>query len=103
MDVEREFHQEMVRIYEEATKFGYYPTYFLGMVNGMEGVAAAKKLLNTASPSSGFTRLWEECRLDLSVEALVVQEPWDSLFTDGELEEARQRLDDLGYDWGGVG
>ena len=29
MDLEERFQEEMLRIYREATKFGYYPTYFL--------------------------------------------------------------------------
>ena len=96
-NLETRFNGEMRRIYREATRFGYYPRYFLRMVQEQGGVAAAKQLLNTIEPSSGFTRLWCECRLDLSVEAVVVQEPWSALFTDKELSVARRRLADLGY------
>lgn len=97
MEVEERFQEEMFRIYREATKFGYYPTYFLRMVNERGGLAAAKQLLGGGDPSSGFTRLWEEQRLDLSVEAVVLQEPWRSLFTEDELTKARRRLEELGY------
>ena len=45
MEQVRGFHNEMLRIYEEAKEFGYTPTYFLGMVNELGGVAAAKRLL----------------------------------------------------------
>ena len=99
MDLEGAFHEEMVRIYEEAKEFDYYPTYFLQMVNEKGGVAAAKSLLEGDHISDGLTRLWEECRLDISMEALAIQEPWKSLFTDAELEKAQQRLEDLGYDF----
>jgi hypothetical protein len=51
----------------------------------------------SSAPSSGFTRLWELKRLDLTVEALALREPWRRLFTDVELEKARQRLDRLHY------
>ena len=88
----------MVRIYREATKFGYYPNYFLRMVIDQGGISAAKQLLNSSTTSEGFARLWEERRLDLSVEGLVLQEPWSALFTEGELTEARHRLEDLGCD-----
>lgn len=97
MDLEERFQNEMLRIYREATKFGYYPTYFLRMVNEQGGLAAARQLLGGDDPSSGFTRLWEEQRLDLSVEAVVLQEPWRSLFTADELTTARRRLEELGY------
>ena len=88
----------MVRIYREATAFGYYPSYFLQMVNERGGLAAAKQLLGSSDPASGLTRLWEEQRLDISVEALVLRKPWSTLFTDAELAEASRRLEDLGYD-----
>ena len=100
MDLENQFHEEMLRIYQEATRFEYYARYFLRMVNERGGLAAARQLLGGAEPSSGFTKLWEEGRLDLSVEALVLREPWSALFTDVELAEARRRLEDLGYDPG---
>ena len=97
MDLEERFQEEMLRIYREATKFGYYPTYFLRMVNEQGGLATAKQLLGGDEASSGFTRLWEERRLDLSVEAVVLHEPWRSLFTEDELNKARRRLEELGY------
>ena len=100
MDIEGLFHQEMVKIYNEATEFGYHPTYFLQMVAERGGLPAAKQLLGSSDPASGFVRLWEEQRLDLSVEALALREPWNALFTDVELAEARRRLEDLGYDPG---
>ena len=97
MDLENQFHKEMVRIYREATKFGYYPNYFLQMVANDGGLSAAKRLLNSGDTSSGFERLWMEQRLDLSVEALVLQETWSGLFTESELDVARRRLKELGY------
>ena len=30
MNLEDRFHREMLRIYDEAKEFGYYPTYFSG-------------------------------------------------------------------------
>ena len=100
MEQERGFHNEMLRIYEEAKEFGYYPTYFLGMVVEHGGLEAAKRLLRGSDISDGLARLWEEGRLDLSMEALVIRDPWRLLFTDAELENARRRLDELGYDPG---
>jgi hypothetical protein len=42
--------------------------------------------------------LWEHQRLDLSVEALVCEQPWRSLFTEDEIDEAKMRLKRLGYE-----
>lgn len=100
MDLEGRFHLEMIHIYREATAFGYYATGLLRMVSSQGGLLAAKNLLHAETPASGFDRLWKEKRLDLSVEALVLQEPWCALFTRAELQEARRRLEDLGCDFG---
>ena len=81
--MEKRFHQQMLRIYEEAKGFGYYPTYFLRMVEVKGGVSAAKELLHGSQLSDGFVRLWEEGRLDLSVEALCHPGPLEGLVHHG--------------------
>ena len=88
----------MLNIYEAATKLGYRPTYFLRMVGEHGGVAAAKRLLSAPEAQAGLTRLWELGRLDISMEALVVQERWRPLFSDAERQAARDRLSAYGYD-----
>lgn len=92
MDLEAQFHQEMLRIYYEAAMLRYYPTRFRQMVEEHGGLQAAKLLLAGDVPSSGFERLWELGRPDLTVESLVLREPWRRLFTDEELRTAEQRL-----------
>ena len=99
VNLEGGFHQEMLRIYEEAKRFDYQANYFLGMVVEQGGLTAARGLLRGNQVSDGFTRLWEEGRLDLSVEALVLRDPWNALFTGEELSEARRRLEGAGYDF----
>jgi hypothetical protein len=76
---------------------GYRPTEFLRMVDREGAVPTAKRLIMSSTPSSGFTRLWELKRLDLTVEALALRVPWRQLFTEVELKKARQRLDQLNY------
>ena len=97
MNTKEQFHREMLRIYEQAREFGYYPTYFLQMVGERGGLGAAKKLLEGDEISSGLKRLGAEQRLDISMEALVLQERWSTLFTDEELAMARRRLEELDY------
>lgn len=94
----RRFHQEMMGIYERAAReCSYRPTRFLRMVTERGGLEAARELLKSTRPAEGLTTLWEHGRLDLSMEALVCQEPWRALFTDDEIDMARQRLEHLGY------
>ena len=87
--LEAEFDQAMVNIYHTAASLGYRPTYFLRMVSEHGGVIAAKRLLRAAEHQSGLTRLYELDRLDISAEALVLQERWKTLFTDEERQTAR--------------
>ena len=97
-DIERQFHEEMVGIYRAAVEIGYRrATRFWGMVIDHGALEAAKRLLREPEEQPGLTRLWELGRLDLSVEALVLQERWDTLFSDEERQKARDRLDAHGY------
>ena len=87
----------MIGIYDAAAELGYRPTYFLQMVRQYGGLKAARRLLSASNPQYGLTRLWELGRLDLSVEALVLQDPWAELFSDIERQSARDRLETYGY------
>jgi hypothetical protein len=90
--LEKQFHDQMRRIYREASAFGYRPTYFLRMVEEYGGVMAARNLLRKGI-SDGLERLAREGRLDISMEALVLKEPWSELFSEEEKALARWALD----------
>jgi len=68
------------------------------MVSEMGGLSTARQLLHASGVSEGFTHLWERGRLDLTVEALVLQPDWKGLFTSGELGIARDRLTSYGFE-----
>ena len=92
------FHERMRQIYDQAKgECGYTATRFLQMINAHGGLEAAKKLLRSDAYSEGLTRLWEEKRLDISMEATVLQEPWRQLFTEQELATAKKKLTELGF------
>jgi hypothetical protein len=93
--LERQFHEQMRRVYREAAEFGYRPTYFLRMVEEQGGVLAAKNLLRKGI-TDGLERLTREGRLDISMEALVLKEPWSQLFTDEENGLAKWALENVG-------
>ena len=95
--LERWFHAPMLNIGRETKKFGYNPVRFDQMVHDTGGLRTAQRLLRDQTIPAGLIRLWEEGRLDLSMEALVLKEPWCVLFTDAELKEARRRLRELDY------
>jgi hypothetical protein len=97
--LERQFHEAMLDIYRVAKNdAGYDATIFLGMVSTRGGLKTAQYLINTPKPSDGYTALFMRSRLDLTVEAVVVEHAkWHELFTTDELAKARARLKQYEY------
>lgn len=91
-ELESSFHDDMLNIYIEAKKLKYTATYFYRMVVEHGGLQAAKILIHKDEVTSGFTRLWELKRLDLSTEALVLEDKYHDLFTDKERQICNARL-----------
>ena len=99
--LERQFHDAMIDIYWRAKKeVGYDATLFHQMVANQGGLQVARTLINSNKLSSGYTRLWEKKRLDLTVEAVVVESSrFHPLFTEQELEICKKRLRDYQYNF----
>ena len=76
---------------------GYKASYFLSMLSQHGPLETAHKLLASRPISDGFRELWERERLDLTVEALVVEPKFSELFSENEIAVARRRLDQFGY------
>lgn len=96
--VERQFHQAMVAIYETAKRdLGYNATRFLQMISEQGGLATARQLLWSDQPSDGFTTLWSHHRLDLTVEAHVLKPDYTALFSEADRQQARMRLELHGW------
>ncbi len=98
-ELEKQFDAAMFEIYRRAKEeAGYKATIFLGMVADRGGLATAKFLINSARPSDGYTHLYERNRLDLTVEAMIVENSkWQPLFGIDEIKKARKRLAEYGY------
>ena len=60
-------------------------------------VKGAKRILSGSRTSDGWGVLMSKGRLDLSLEALVVDKRFTALFTDEEANEALNRLLDAGF------
>lgn len=99
-NVETQFDRAMLEVYHRARdEAGYNATIFLQMLMDNKGVRTAKTLINAAKPSDGYTALYMRGRLDLTVEALVIEDGrWHQLFTDDELMRARRRLKEYRYE-----
>lgn len=95
----RAFDEEMMNIYRRAlSEVGYRATRFQQMLFNYKGLETARILLHSNTVSEGYTALWERGRLDLTVEATIINnEKYYMLFTEQELEICRKRLDDYHY------
>ncbi len=92
-----EFNNSMTITVEEGMKRGYYPSYFVQMVHQHGGVETAKRLLAKREIQAGLLKLYELDLLDSSLEAYVIRDRFAPLFTEAERQEAKRRLEELGY------
>ncbi len=95
--LEAAFSETMFDVYRRSKdEAKYNPARFLQMLNEHGGVETARRLLPTMS--EGFAELWKRKRLDLTVEYVVLQPRWESLFSEPERAIARQRLRECGME-----
>ena len=96
--LEKRFERDMIDIYATAKKeCGYNASRFLQLLSAKGGLAAAKQLISKPGGTDGFTTLWENGRLDLSVEAHVLKPECAELFTEEERRMCRERLTQFGF------
>ena len=95
--LEPAFQRSLFRIYETALEHGCRAAYFKQMVDEHGSLEAAHRLLAGSQSQSGLFRLWELDLLHASVEALVLQERFQPLFSEQELREARWWLEEPNY------
>ena len=94
-----EFDEEMLGIYQRAlSETRYKATRFLSMLHDHRGLETARLLIHSPGVSEGYTALWERKRLDLTVEAVIHDNPkWHPLFTHEELAICDKRLAEYNY------
>ena len=98
-NLEAQFHEAMLRIYEEEKAFRPHDaSRFRQMIEKDGGLQAAKTILRMSAVSQGFAELYLAKRLDLTVEAMILLPRWKSLFSDDECRIAIKRLRDYGYE-----
>lgn len=78
---------------EKAAKLGIR----MRPVEGSDAMKNAHRCLTGNRISDGFSQLADKRRLDLSLEALVVDKRFTGLFSDEEANNALMRLLDAGY------
>src|SRR5436190_13754923 len=97
MSLESELHQTLLDNFTRAGReTGYWGKYFLRELRKKGGLATTRRMLlpsRSATAAPGFQALLDAGRTDLSVEAIALNPRFKKLFTEGELAEARRRLD----------
>jgi hypothetical protein len=105
-DLAAQFDRAMHRILERAAALKPPLTFpgFRGMLAEHGGKGTADVLLAQSQVSEGFTKLvlhsletGSKDALQLTVESLVLEEPWRQLFTRAQLRTAERRLREVGY------
>jgi hypothetical protein len=98
VELELKFDAAMLEVHGRAkSELGYNATRFLQMLHEHRGLETARILLHASTVSDGYTTLWERKRLDLTVEALILDPIYAPLFTDDERAIAKRRLKDYEY------
>ena len=97
-EIEAKFEEEMREICRQAHAIRYFPRRFEQMLSEHGAVTTARLLLDSNRFHDGFTRLWQERRLDISLECVVLKPIFRGLFTDQQLDLARSRLRELDFD-----
>jgi hypothetical protein len=98
--VEKAWHRELVKTYEEARALGYDARRFIQMVAERGAVDAARHLIDDyddVKTSDGFRALWQLWRLDLTVEARALKPEFRSLFTAAQRATCKRRLELHGW------
>lgn len=97
--LEAQFDTAMMEIYQRAKiEANYVATVFHRMLSDHRGLETARRLVNDRKVSDGYTALWERGRLDLTVEAVIWDNPkWHPLFTPNEMKVIEKRLSEYGY------
>lgn len=94
-DLEQRFHTRLVNSYSEVGRStGYWAHRFRQKVLSVGGLQAARDWLARKDHPSGLDRVISVGRPDLALEAIVLEDPWDQLFTPGERAIARRRLEE---------
>jgi hypothetical protein len=74
----------------------YRPTVWIGMINNVSAAEAARRLVVSGEIQTGFGRLVDTGRSDLTIEWELLNPRWDPLFSEQHREAARWRLRQAG-------
>lgn len=91
-ELRQHFFNAINRSIEESKNLGYEPTIFLQMIQNKHPVEVVKRLVISGDMQTGFTNLIQLGRPELTIESILLEERFTTLFTNQEREAARWRL-----------
>jgi hypothetical protein len=97
--IERKFDLRMNNLPDEIKKvLSYRPSILISKLNEYGPQEETKRIINQAAETETFKNLRECGRLDLSVEAIILDPKWESLFYPTLRKKAKARLERNGFD-----
>ena len=99
MSIEDEYYRALWNLLDQTKReIKYDPTRTRRMIGEHGAVEAARRIIMKTDYSEGFTRLWTEGRLDLSIEAhLLENEQFHSLFEEEIINRCKETLTEYKY------
>jgi len=91
------FETEALRQYVSAKQRGYFDERYAQMLSDPGAVQTALDLIASGKRHPMFLRITADRRFELTIEWLVVQPQFQSLFDAGVVAAARSRLREVGY------
>ena len=95
MSLDADFEQRLRDAIRASIALGYNPTRFTNMLDAYGGVGVAKRLVASGELQDGIKKIVAMGHPELSMESIMLEAQFATLFARGELAAARWRLDQL--------
>jgi hypothetical protein len=95
MSLETDFEERLWDSVRQSVALGYNPNRFSEMLKTWGGIGVAKRLVASGEIQDGIKKIVAMGHPELSMESIMLEPHFASLFTEGELQAARWRLDQL--------
>ena len=90
--LESEFSARLRDAIRKSHDLGYHPTRFEQMLDEQGALGLARKLIKSGEIQDGFKAVVKLGRKDLTMESIMLEPKFKSLFSPGELDAATWRL-----------
>lgn len=90
--LEHEFSERLQDAIRQSHDLGYHPTRFEQMLSEYGALGLARKLIKSGEPQVGLTAMVKLGRQDLTIESIMLEPKFKSLFSASELEAASWQL-----------